>query len=61
MEQYVKDKIRISMTGHKHSDETKQKISQGQKLAWSKIPYRNRDEKNAYTSNYKSDGQINKD
>ena len=49
MEQYVKDKIRLSMTGHKHSDETKRKISDGQKLAWSRIPYRNQDDENYYT------------
>ena len=51
MEQSVKDKIRMSMTGHRHSDETKRKISDGQKLAWSRIPYRNQDDRRAYTDN----------
>lgn len=44
MEQSTKDKIRMALVGHKHSEETKQKISIGQKLAWSRIPYRNQND-----------------
>lgn len=39
MPQYVKDKIRAAMTGRKLSQETKNKISIGQKNAWAKIPH----------------------
>ena len=39
MPQYVKDKISAKMTGRKPSQETKNKISQGQKNAWAKIPH----------------------
>lgn len=39
MPQYVKDKISAKMTGRKLSQETKNKISQGQKNAWAKIPH----------------------
>lgn len=38
MPQYVKDKIRAAMTGHQHSEETRKKISLGQKKAWAQIP-----------------------
>lgn len=38
MPQYVKDKISAKLMGRKLSDETKEKISQGQKKAWAKIP-----------------------
>lgn len=38
MPQYVKDKISAKLTGRKLSDETKKKISDGQKEAWAKIP-----------------------
>lgn len=38
MPQYVKDKISKTLTGRKLSDETKKKISDGQREAWSKIP-----------------------
>ena len=38
MPQAVKDKIRNSMSGRKLSDETKERISQGVKKAWAKIP-----------------------
>lgn len=43
MPQYVKDKIRATMTGRRLSQETKNKISRGQKNAWAKIPYRGGD------------------
>ncbi|MBQ3946303.1 MAG: hypothetical protein II670_11965 [Alphaproteobacteria bacterium] len=39
MPQYVKDKISAKMTGRKLSQETKNKISMGQKNAWAKIPH----------------------
>jgi hypothetical protein len=39
MPQYVKDKIRAAMTGRKLSQETKAKISRGQKNAWARIPH----------------------
>ncbi len=39
MPQYVKDKIRAAMTGRKLSQETKDKISIGQKKAWAQIPH----------------------
>lgn len=39
MPQYVKDKIAAKMKGRVHSQETKNKISQGQKNAWAKIPH----------------------
>lgn len=52
MPQTTKDKIRMAMTGRSLSDETKRKISIGQKQAWSKIPYRFRNnDKNNYTDN----------
>ena len=38
MPQYVKDKISATLTGRKLSDETKKKISDGQKEAWAKTP-----------------------
>lgn len=41
MPQSVKDKISFRMTGRKLSDETKKKISDGQKRAWSMIPKTN--------------------
>lgn len=37
----TKEKISASLTGRKHSEETKRKISDGQKRAWAKIPYNN--------------------
>lgn len=37
----TKEKISASLTGRKHSEETKKKISDGQKRAWAKIPYKN--------------------
>jgi hypothetical protein len=39
MPQTTKDKISAKMTGRKLSQETKNKISQGQKNAWAKIPH----------------------
>ena len=39
MPQSVKDKIRAAMTGRKLSQETKNKISRGQKNAWARIPH----------------------
>lgn len=38
MPQHVKDKISASLRGRTLSDETKKKISDGQKEAWAKIP-----------------------
>lgn len=38
MPQYVKDKIRAAMMGHQHSEETRKRISLGQKKAWAQIP-----------------------
>lgn len=38
MPQITKDKISSSLTGRKLSDETKERISQGVKKAWAKIP-----------------------
>ena len=38
MPQYVKDKISASLTGRKLSDETKKRISNGQRKAWAQIP-----------------------
>lgn len=38
MPQYVKDKIAASMRGRKLSDETKRRISDGQRKAWAMIP-----------------------
>lgn len=38
MPQEVRDKISAALQGHRHSAETRQKISQGQKKAWSQIP-----------------------
>lgn len=38
MPQEVKDKISSKLTGRTHTDETKQKISDGLKQAWSRIP-----------------------
>ena len=40
MPQRVKDKISAKMKGRTLSEETKQKISQGQKAAWAKIPHK---------------------
>ena len=39
MPQATKDKIAAKMRGRKLSQETKNKISQGQKNAWAKIPH----------------------
>ena len=41
MPQITKDKISDKLTGRKLSDETKQKISDALKAAWSKIPNNN--------------------
>ena len=41
MPQSVKDKISLKMTGRKLSDQTKKKISDGQRRAWSMIPKTN--------------------
>ncbi len=49
MPQTTKDKISLALTGRKLSDETKRKISAGQKLAWSRIPYRPESENNELT------------
>lgn len=38
MPQYVKDKISAKLTGRKLSDETKKRISDGQRRAWAQIP-----------------------
>lgn len=38
MPQYVKDKITATMRGRKLSDETKKRISDGQRRAWAQIP-----------------------
>lgn len=38
MPQITKDKISSSLTGRKLSDETKERISQGVKKAWAKVP-----------------------
>lgn len=38
MPQDVRDKISSSLTGRKLSDETKERISQGVKKAWAKVP-----------------------
>lgn len=38
MPQDVRAKISSSLTGRKLSDETKERISQGVKKAWSKVP-----------------------
>lgn len=38
MPQYVKDKIAATMRGRKLSDETKRRISDGQRKAWAMIP-----------------------
>ena len=43
MPQTVKDKISAKLIGHKHSAETKQRISQGLKKAWSQIPQPHQD------------------
>ena len=40
MPQQTKQKISSSLTGRKHSEETKRKISDGQKRAWAQIPYK---------------------
>lgn len=40
MSQETKDKISAALKGHIHSEETKKKISEGQKRAWAKIPYK---------------------
>lgn len=39
MPQYVKDKIAATMRGRKLSDETKKRISNGQRKAWAQIPH----------------------
>lgn len=38
MPQVVKDKISAKLTGRKLSDETKKRISDGQRRAWAQIP-----------------------
>lgn len=38
MPQVTKDKISNSLQGRKLSDETKERISQGVKKAWAKVP-----------------------
>lgn len=38
MPQEVRDKISASLMGHQHTEETRQKISAGQKKAWAQIP-----------------------
>lgn len=38
MPQHVKDKISAKLKGRTLSDETRKRISDGQKNAWSKIP-----------------------
>ena len=38
MPQDVRDKISSSLTGRKLSDETKERISQGVKKAWARVP-----------------------
>lgn len=38
MPQYVKDKIAAKMRGRKLSDETRKRISNGQRKAWAQIP-----------------------
>lgn len=38
MPQYVRDKIAAKLRGRKLSDETKRRISDGQKRAWAQIP-----------------------
>lgn len=38
MPQVTKDKISSSLQGRKLSDETKERISQGVKKAWAKVP-----------------------
>lgn len=45
MPQEVRDKISAALQGHRHSAETRQKISQGQKRAWSQIPHKPQEEK----------------
>lgn len=51
MPQTTKDKISLALTGRKLSDETKRKISAGQKLAWSKIPRRLENDNNLFNKN----------
>ncbi len=41
MPQIVKDKISSKLSGRTLSDETKQRISDGLKQAWSRIPQNN--------------------
>lgn len=38
MPQYVRDKIAAKLRGRKLSDETKRRISDGQRRAWAQIP-----------------------
>ena len=45
MPQEVRDKISASLQGHRHSAETRQKISQGQIKAWAQIPPTPQEEK----------------
>lgn len=45
MPQKVRDKISAALKGHRHSAETKAKISQGQTKAWSQIPPTPQEEK----------------
>ena len=51
MPQIVKDKISSKLSGRTLSDETKQRISDGLKQAWSRIPKTNE------TTNNKKDGE----
>ena len=39
----TREKISTAMTGRHHSDETKNRISNGLKKAWAKIPYKTQD------------------
>ena len=39
MPQYVRDKIAAKLRGRKLSDETKRRISDGQRKAWAQIPH----------------------
>lgn len=45
MPQEVRDKISAALQGHRHSAETRQKISQGQIKAWAQIPQKPQEEK----------------
>lgn len=45
MPQEVREKISAALQGHRHSEETKRKISQGQIKAWAQIPPKPQEEK----------------